>query len=205
MGIEQIQPIRANETYQRFEEKDGEVPIPSLNELRKKTNETEKTIQDQHKQIDTAIKYASLPRKSAERYDKQFGKKNERSAYKWAITLFCIAILITLFAQPSIVFYTSGDKLVLKNYSGRTINDVNIYTSDDIFSNQKTPYMTFKEILPFEQKEITSDKVRMLLAFSNRQLPAIGVTPISDQNINNDKNSNNAVNLNDIYNQVKGE
>ncbi len=204
MPIEQIKPIRYTDGYESAEKEDDEIVLPSLSELRKKTMDKEKTIEDSHKQIHTAIKSAALPRKSSERYDKQFGKKNERRAYKWAIALFCIAIVITFFAQPSIVFTTSGSALLLKNYSGREITNVTVFTSDDLLSSQKTPYAVFDSIKPFEEKEIKSDKVRMLIALSDRQLPAVGVAPISDQNINNDKNSNTPASLNDIYNQVKG-
>ncbi len=205
MQIEEIKPLRSEDGYESAEKREEEIVLPSLNELRKKTREQEKNITDQHKQIHTAIKTAGLPRKSMERYDKQFGKKNEKRAYKWAIAFLAIAVIITMFLQPSIAFTSSENTLTLKNYSGREITNVNIYLAEDILNSQKTPYRSFDKIMPGEEKTITSDKVRILVALSERQFPAVGVAPIADTNLNNGENSNNSQSLKDIYNQVKGE
>ncbi|MEI7961697.1 MAG: hypothetical protein WCI04_05165 [archaeon] len=153
----------------------------------------EKNITAQKKETDKSISSAKdfqLPIKTQQRFDREFGKAKEKNAYKTAMAIFFVAIVFAFFMQPSIFFIKNGNNLDLINYSKRELKNVSIYSFNDIVKGETKPMLFIekfnpKTVLPIEGKETTA-----FLAFAERQMPAIGLFTLTNQNINNAGNPN---------------
>jgi len=153
-----------------------------LPELRKETKTAKKEITQNQKEITKSLKSIGkpieLPKKSTSRYAERFGKKDEKTAIKILIATFAIVFVFLLFAQPSIFFVNSQKGTILENFSEREIKNLKIYSSntifDLIFMFNKNPVFEKEIVSPREQIALESNETSILIAFADRQLPAIG-------------------------------
>lgn len=165
--------------------------VLELSSLKAENKAKGKQILEQKKEIDDAIKNAKnspLPKKTLQRFDREFGKQKEKNAFKTAMVLFAVAIIISFILQPSIFFVKNGDALLLSNYSQREIKNVSIYSFNDLISGNDKPLFFIQKLQPKTTLPMANKETAVLIAFADRQLPAIGVYTLPKQNINNDGN-----------------
>ena len=101
--------------------------LMALSDLKAQNKINEKSITTQKKEIDKSIISAKdfpLPINTLQRFDREFGKNKEKNAYKAAVVLLFVAIIISFFLQPSIFFVKDGNELKLINYSQREIKNL---------------------------------------------------------------------------------
>lgn len=167
----------------------------SLSTLKAENRTKEKDLVDQKKEIDKAIKSARenpLPTKTRQRFDREFGKQKEKDAFKTAMALFIVALAISFAIQPSIFFFKTGNGLFLANYSQRELDNVSVYSFNDFAAGNIKPVYFLQKLAPLSVMQVTNKETTVLVAFADRQMPAIGVyTPDSNQNINNLVAANN--------------
>ena len=173
----------------------------SLVELKKQEMVVKQEVADRQKEIDQTIKIVQkkglLPRTTAERYDKKFGKKNEKKAFFNVIIVFLFCFILTFFVQPSIFFLNNTSGLSITNYSQREVKNLSVYRLEDFFSQiggkAAQPVLLAQTLGPKSTLQINSPKTQVFLALADRQLPAIGIilNPASNQQINTSSNNDN--------------
>ena len=173
--------------------KDG-IEVLMLSSLKAENKAKEKHISEQKKEIDKAINSAKenpLPKKTMQRFDREFSKQKEKNAFKTTVVLFFVAIIITSVLQPSIFFIKSGNELKLVNYSQRELRNVSVYSFNEFARGTTKPALFFERLDPKTSLPIINKETTVFVAFAERQMPAIGVYTLeSNQNINNAENSN---------------
>lgn len=188
--------------------------VVDLSALKLETKLMEKEVTDNQKEIKRSIssigRPIELPKKSAKRFEETFGKKKEKTAVKIVIATFVIIFIFLLFLQPSLFFVTTNDQTTLQNFSQREVKNVKIYSANgifDLFSLTSKPPILQKDIIyAKESVQIDYNKIAVLIAFADRQLPAIGtIIPLEDfgqsTTINNTNEDNNA----GLYKGLKGQ
>jgi hypothetical protein len=190
---EPVDKIRLGNQRKEPSFKEG-MQLMELSTLKAQNKVNEKEITTQKKEIDKSItdaKKSPLPKNTLARFDREFGKAKEKNAYKTAIVLFFVAILLSFFIQPSIFFVKDQNDLKLINYTQREIKNLSIYSFNDLARGQNKPVFFIEKLYPHTVLPIVSKETTVFLAFADRQMPAIGVFTLSNQNINNDGNANN--------------
>ncbi len=188
--------------------------VVDLSALKLETRLMEKEVTDNQKEIKKSIssigRPIELPKKSAKRFEDTFGKKKEKTAIKIVMATFVILFVFLLFLQPSLFFVTTSDQTILQNLSQREIKNVKIYSANSIFdllTLTKNPPIVQRDIIyAKENLSISYNKTAVLIAFADRQLPAIGtIIPLEDfgqsatiNNTNNDSNTG-------LYKGLKGQ
>jgi len=181
--------------------------IPDLSTLQTEAKIREKNLGEQKKEIDKAIKNARenpLPQKTQARFDREFGKTKEKNAFKTVIVLFAVAIIITFFMQPSLFFIETNNQLNLVNYSQREIKNVSIYSLNEYINGNSKPIFRLQKLPAKATLPMMNNEVTILVAFAERQMPAIGVYSLENQNFNNsgDNNYKTQQTLKDMINEM---
>ncbi|MFA6268927.1 MAG: hypothetical protein WCW13_01370 [archaeon] len=160
-----------------------------VGELKKMDKYNQQEFVTRQKEINQSIKTVSngkmLPERTLARYDERFSKKNEKRALLFVLCAFLVAFTFSFFMQPSIFFQYYSDTVYLANLSGREINNISIYPVTELAGLQKlekTQAIVFIEKLaPKEVITIPSDYTGLFVALSDRQMPAIGFIPGSNE------------------------
>ncbi|MFA6064528.1 MAG: hypothetical protein WCW44_05570 [archaeon] len=185
-----------------------------LSELKLETKLKEKEVTNNQKEIRKSInaigKPVELPKKSEKRFEDLFGKKKEKTAIKIVITAFVILFLFLLFLQPSLYFYNTNDNTILANLSDRELTNVKVYSANtlfDLFSlTSKPPILQKANMLRKEEIKMDFRTTTVLIAFADRQLPAIGtIITQEDFNQNTTINNTNTDSNAGIYRGLQGQ
>ena len=96
-------------------------------------------------------KEVKLPRAVIERYEKVFGAKKAKRAFKATIILFAILFVFLLAFQPSVTTTISDNSVTLQNSSSREIKDVTILNAQTMeavinFSSLKSSEKVFFDL-----------------------------------------------------------
>lgn len=200
-----------NRVFVNYRSKSERIEVVPLTQLQIEANTMDKEIKQQAKQINKAIDNAtkfSLPRETLERYNKQFNRKDEKKAFKTVFVIFLISLAILLFFQPSIFFTQSDWQLSLENFSNRRINNISIYSLEDIMKNKIWPVKKIPYIEPNQKIVLDLPKENFYIAFSDRQLPTLGLYADPTKRLNNQENNilsgSNLKTPRDLFNEMSG-
>ena len=107
-----------------------------ISEARQESKIAAKSVREKQKELDKAIKDFSkapaLPEKTSKRYEDFFGKEREKKAFRGVAIIIALLIIITLFFQPSIFFFSDQGQIKLQNLSGREVRNVAVYNFEDL-------------------------------------------------------------------------
>ena len=166
----------------------NKLDLPNLKKIdqtkKAEINKKEQLIASNLNDFSISVK---LPKTVLERYEKQFGTKRVNAALKTAIVCFAIILLFLLYLQPSIMFQSAPEKMVLKNNSQRTIKHVTIYALSDL----TTALFIFDELGGGEEITFEVNNGGGYIAIAERQFPAFGFATQKD---NKGENSTNIAN-----------
>jgi hypothetical protein len=189
-----------------------------LDDLKIEAKTTHIEIQKKQKELNKMVENIDkgpiqLPKKTLQRYEKNFGKTVEKNAFKLVFAAFIIAFIFSFFMQPSIIFSNNKDEIMLVNLAGRNVKNIEVYDFGELANvlsqNAKTPVTTKLSLAPGEALSVPTTKTTIFIAFAERQLPAVGTiykySPgKANTNINNSKNDINSGLYSGLHNQTTG-
>jgi len=151
-----------------------------LSELKLESKVAAKTVLDKQKELDKAIKDFSkapaLPEKTSKRYEDFFGREREKKAFRGVAIIIALLIIITLFFQPSIFFFSDQGQIKLQNLSGREVTNVAVYNFKDLgdfLAGKAIPVTSKATLTSKETLLVNPTENTILFAVADRQMIAV--------------------------------
>jgi len=174
----------------------------SLPALEKQTQKADISLKQNQENIDrnlSKIQGIKLPARVLRRYEKEFGKGRSAFALKTVLFAFALVFFVMLFFQPSLTITQEKNELIIKNNTGRDLQNlkVSIVTSPlDIVSSEEIAFFSEK-FKPYEEIRLPVKREAIYLTRATRQMPAITFaiiprsTPFESNNNENEFDNTN--------------
>ncbi|MBT7240859.1 MAG: hypothetical protein HN878_00020 [Candidatus Diapherotrites archaeon] len=176
--------------------------IPALEKRTKSATNTVRKNQENIERELNKVQGIKLPHNVLKRYEKEFGHRKVNFAFKTMLFAFAFVFFVLLFFQPSISIAQDGKEIVVRNNSGRTVENVNVQVIDNvsnIFDSEGQVFFA-KELKGYEEVRLPATVENIYLARATRQMPSISFIIIPKSN---PFEKNNNENDSDISNPLK--